>query len=365
MSRTIACTHCGVVLNLPPEAGGRRLKCPKCGEKFIAGESGPVADVAAPGSKGPKADSTFELTRNARSSLEVAALSVSKNGSVIGQAVGSNGTAGGRGASRPGPGRDGSGGDLPALPTAGGDLRETFDLPMMTGEDPTAGNGRGSAGGADLLFDDRPAAPKRKTGAEARAAARICAACGGFVPKGTSLCQNCGLDQDTGARVDLDDDLAPPPAPRSKPIPIASGVVGGLCLAGSAVAAVLALVQSRSGMDGAIYFVPVALFGAYASAQFLRGKTAKLLLAALALGAAIDVVGLIALPIYQANAETAVSQRSIDEVDNDPDAELQAIQSVKDRLDTRRITTGLVLLFGYAIVSIYLLTPQAQRHVRR
>ena len=32
MPRTTQCDHCGVILNLPDSAAGKRLKCPKCGQ---------------------------------------------------------------------------------------------------------------------------------------------------------------------------------------------------------------------------------------------------------------------------------------------------------------------------------------------
>src|SRR4051812_15592869 len=41
MPRTIQCPHCGVVLNLPDNATGKRLKCPKCANKFDATEADP------------------------------------------------------------------------------------------------------------------------------------------------------------------------------------------------------------------------------------------------------------------------------------------------------------------------------------
>ena len=37
MPRTTQCNQCGIILNLPENAGGKRLKCPKCGTKFVVG----------------------------------------------------------------------------------------------------------------------------------------------------------------------------------------------------------------------------------------------------------------------------------------------------------------------------------------
>ena len=47
----------------------------------------------------------------------------------------------------------------------------------------------------------------------------------------------------------------------------------------------------------------VAIFGIYASIQFIRGKSAKLLILALTLGVVVDVMTLIALPIVRTNFE--------------------------------------------------------------
>jgi hypothetical protein len=363
MPRTISCVHCGVVLNLPDQAVGRKLKCPKCGVKFLAGDAGVDATPANRSGKGngnghgtPPPD----RTASAESTLELK--------------------------------RKNSSGDLPVLPMAEGDLRETFDLPSMTGaadsglgSTPPGGSGLLAADGSGArpavatgvrssqtqtqradalaLFDDRPAAStRRKAGAEARAQARRCPTCGGVVPVGMSLCQTCGLDLETGTRIALDDDLAPPPPPRaSVPLPIT--IVGGVCCALSAALTVFALVRWQQGMPGAQFFIPVAGFGVYAAVQFLRGKSVKLLLAALTLGAVIDVFAFIAMPIYKAQIETTVVHR--DTPIDDPDAEAEMIRPVTEQLDTQQLSTGITLLCFYALVSIYLLSPQVQRHFRK
>ena len=87
MAGNIQCLHCGVVLNLPDQAAGRRMRCPRCGGKFVVGKAGkaeviPTADATG-ANKGP--DTTFELTE--KSTVE-----------------------------------------LPVMPTAAGDLRDTFDF---------------------------------------------------------------------------------------------------------------------------------------------------------------------------------------------------------------------------------------------
>lgn len=330
-STTIQCAHCGVILNLPEKVEGRRLKCPKCGEKFQVGPGGVgIKPVPAPaqGDNGPS--STMLL---------------SSRSTVV---------------------------DLPALPmatTGGGDLRDTFELPMMTesapaAKGPAAPGGGGEAADALALFEDAPQPRRKKTGAEARATARRCPTCGGVVPVGMSICQKCGLDLESGARVDLTDDLSPPPPPPHPGLSIPMTVVGALCMAVSVSLAGFALFKWSAGQPGAIYFVPLALFGAAATLQFLRGKTAKLLLVALTLGAVMDLTFLIALPIYEANAKAAPIERTI-RSDDDPEIDKEMIKPLAERLDTPTIFKGIALLFLYAGVSIYLISPGVQSRMRK
>jgi len=322
MLRTIQCSNCGIVLNLPPQSEGRKFKCPKCGTRFLAGASG---DAVAPPAEGVDPNSTVLLSQKA-------------------------GTT-----------------ELFVMPTASGDLRETFDLPMMRDEAPGTSPGARGPGGsqadAAALFKEPAAAPRRKTGAEARAQARRCPTCGGVVPAGMSICQTCGLDLETNQRVGLNDDLAPPPPPRAAGMPIPIVVIGGLSAAGSVALAAFAFVKHMGGTAGAMYFVPVALFGMYAAVQFLRGKSVKLLLAALTMGAVINLVAMIGLPIFDAQSQTSVVQ--IDDASDDPEGVGSQIRPVIERLDTQKIGTGFILLVIYAAVSVYLLSPQVNRHFRK
>jgi DNA-directed RNA polymerase subunit RPC12/RpoP len=330
MARSIQCIECGAVLNLPDQAAGRRLKCPRCGAKFVVPTDGAAPQPAGPDSgtkKGP--DTTFVLTR--------------KQSSI----------------------------DLPVMPTAPGDLRDTFDLESMTGAAPPSaepvplapGSGGREAADALALFEEKPTRPRRKSGAEARATARRCPTCGGVVSVGMSICNSCGLDLDTGTRVDLADDLAPPPAPRDEGLPIPMTILGGLSFALSVALAVAALIVWQKGLSGAEYFIPVAAFGGYAAVQFLRGKSVRMLMAALTIGAVIDVAALVAVPIYEANADTKVFQRK--EPSDDPDAAPEIIQSPYERLDVQRIKLGIALLALYAATSVYLLSPTVQKHFRK
>src|ERR1700753_96283 len=86
MPRTIQCPQCGVVLNVPEAAAGRRLKCPKCATKFAA-DGGPPP---------PPPSSSTMGTHRVASSVTLPASSLSEI-------------------------------DLPSAP---GSLREQFDLPL-------------------------------------------------------------------------------------------------------------------------------------------------------------------------------------------------------------------------------------------
>src|SRR5262245_31169196 len=96
MPRTIVCPKCGVVLNVPPEAQGRRLKCPKCVEKFYATDAerapstAPGVDEAGPASMSSltmplvaasaRERETFELTMTPAGRLEAPGLELLAEG---------------------------------------------------------------------------------------------------------------------------------------------------------------------------------------------------------------------------------------------------------------------------------------------
>jgi hypothetical protein len=323
MPRNVQCPQCSTPLNLPDQAIGKRLRCPKCATKFAMN----LDDAGSP-------SSTYLLpSTNPASSQEMKSFRRSS--------------------------------DEEAIPTAPGDLRETFDLPML-GEAGTASglspSSSKQAGDAMALFVEDPRREKRRpSAAEARSRARRCPTCSGVVPMGMSICSRCGLDLESGTRVDLEDDLAPPPPP-APTMPLAIGILGGVCFLASLIFTIATLSLWIRGSDGFQYFVPLCLFGVFASVQFLRRKSARLLLVALTFGLAIDIVALIALPIYHANSETSAVQRS-EPVDDFDQADV-VIPSVVDRLDTQSLTLGIGLIVVYAGVAVYLLSPQVRRYFR-
>jgi len=161
-----------------------------------------------------------------------------------------------------------------------------------------------------------------------------------------SICGSCGLDLETGLRVGLDDDLAPPSPVRAETLPIPIGVIGGVCLLASLIFTITTLSFWLGGREGYQYFIPLCVFGVFASVQFLRRKSARLLLMALTFGLAIDIVALIALPIYQAHTDIS-PVRSATPTD-DPDQPELIIPSALERLDLQKVKLGLGLIAAYA-----------------
>jgi phage FluMu protein Com len=329
MPRTVQCEKCGVILNLPAQAhAGKRLKCPRCGNRFAISETEASSASTMPGLADATPMSQFDLDRRA---------SIPE--------------------------------DLP-VPRSEGDLRDTFNLPLVSGREAEAGSavaggGHGVADAASL-FQDAGRAKKRVTAADARSQARRCTKCGGVVPRGMSICSTCGTDQETGVRVGLEDDLAPPrpPAPEGPPFHITT--IGILCGTAGLILLIMAIIQSTRGESSVEHFAWLALavvsgFGIFAAVQFIRGKSAKLLIVALTLGVVVDVLALVALPIGQAMLEdqekilTDINPRDVDDTD-------KAIKPFEERIDSQKIALGVALILVYAIVSLYLISPPVKRY---
>jgi hypothetical protein len=253
-----------------------------------------------------------------------------------------------------------------------GDLREAFDLPLVSGSAREMERG-GAARGADTadvggLFEDRPS-KRRMTAAEARGQARRCVTCGAGVPKGMSICSTCGTDQDTGMRVGLEDDFAPPPPPPSQGPPIHVSVIGGLCCTGSLILLILAMIQTTKtgGNIELLSWLSLAMvsgFGIYGSVQFIRGKSAKQLIVALTLGAIVDVLGLVALPMLQPflqDPESIVSHV----IPTDPEDLNVGIRPFEERIDLKRIMAGIGLILVYVICALYLISPPVKKFIHK
>ena len=203
MASTTQCNQCGIVLNVPDQALGKRLKCPRCGTRFGNGAAGSAESSVLLQSAG--ASSSVEISVRPPSSAE-------------------------------------------ALPTVTGDVREIYNPPLLNEASggtkaatkpapaaPKAVPGSKQVADARALFDDGPSkAARRQSAAEARSKARRCPTCGGVVPVGMSLCSRCGLDLESGSRVSLDDDLAPPPPPRPT-LPLTVSIIGFISLLGTVI----------------------------------------------------------------------------------------------------------------------------------
>ena len=168
-------------------------------------------------------------------------------------------------------------------------------------------------------------------------------------------------------RVGLADDLAPPPPPRPQGPPLHVSIIGGLCATGGIILMLLGVIQSTRGKSyiqnyGWLTLALVSAFGIYACVQFIRGKSARLLMVALALGVAIDVVSLIAWPIIHSMLEDQdkitmeVKPRDLDDTD-------VGIRPFEDRIDIQKITLGIGLILIYALLSLYLISPQVKKYV--
>jgi len=335
MPRTISCENCKAVLNLPDQvAPGKRLKCPKCQHRFTVTQKDASSASTRPGEVDAANTSTYELPKG---SLPL-------------------------------------GDDLP-IPRAEGDLREAFDLPLLAGDaEKSISQAPADVGDAAALFKEEPRRKKRPVGAEARAQARPCTRCHAIVPRGMSICPACGTDQDTGAFVGLEDDLYPPPPPPQQGIPLHIALPGMLCGVVGALLTILALVQSAR-IEAGVYqygwlmLAVVAGYGVFGAVQFLRGKSVKVLLLALTLGALVNVIAMIGLPIFEANfADPRDLVTRTDLPAEDPTAAELAEYEYKplvDRLDQQRITLGVAFVILYALSAVYLNSPPVRRYFHR
>jgi hypothetical protein len=351
MPRTILCQKCGIVLNIPSKiTAGKRMKCPKCAHRFEVTERDANSASTFPGDADAAVASSHELARRppSRDNLPVSTTKAP-------------------------PGAD----DL-LVSVADHDLRDVFDLPLGSGasiEKAAASAQQPVMSDAEALFHDQPTTKRKPKGAEARAQARRCSHCGGAVPMGMSICVACGVDQDTGMRVGLEDDLAPPPPPAPTGPPLHIAITGFLCGLAAGVLLLLSLIQSVRGEPGMTQYgwlclALISAFGIYGAVQFYIGKTVKLLMLALTLGVFVDLAALIAVPVYQAHFadKEGLVASSTSTKDNGPgsvnDESLQ-IQSVQERLDRQKINLGLIVIGIYVLLSIYLMSSPVKRYFVR
>jgi hypothetical protein len=318
-----------VVLNLPGEVAGKRLRCPHCQQRFFMGPKGP----SAAGGSEPKGGPASSLLLTERSSE-------------------------------------------PEMPRADRDLRDTFSPDLLLGEDrpqrrSLPAPAPAAKDDAAALFDDDGAPPRpRKSGAEARSKARRCPTCGWVVPAGMSLCDRCGLDLETGQRHVMDellDDMPEVGSGASLP-PIGVLVIGGLAFLGGVLSAVAAAVYASRPEAMRLGYMSLALigiFGAYAAVQFLRGRSLKLLVVALLLGMLINIVGLIVLPIYEASAPGPLATQEMHVTPGDED--MPRLTRMTERVDREmwKVTWGIGVTLLIAGALVYLATGDVRRYFPR
>jgi hypothetical protein len=339
MPRTILCQKCGLILNLPDSVrAGKRLKCPKCAHRFEVTQADANSASTFPGDADAATASSYEIKK------------------------------------RP-PSHD----DLPvSAGGVGGDLRDLFESPMGTGasiEKSAAATRTAAVSDAEALFQDDPALRRKKTGADARARTRRCTRCGGAVPMGMSICVACGVDQDTGMRVGLEDDLTPPPPPPATGPPLHIAITGFLCGLASSLFLIYALILSIRDEPGVTQYgwlclALVSSFGIYGAIQFYIGRSTKYLMLALALGVLVDLAALIALPIYQAYSEdrerVVMNRGPVNPGANVPNGQEDVvIKPLIERIDWSKIQSGLTLIGVYVALSVYLLSPSVKRYFIR
>ncbi len=146
-------------------------------------------------------------------------------------------------------------------------------------------------------------------------------------------------------------------------MPLNLMLVGGSCFLGSLVLTCYSVVRWLNHAEGWVYAVPVGLFAVSASVQFLRGKSLKMLLAALTLGVVVNVFGMIVVPIMHANADLKIEQRNAGF--DDPNGSDIIIHSISELINFDRVYTGIGLLLLYALVSVYLISPSVSRYFPR
>jgi hypothetical protein len=198
-----------------------------------------------------------------------------------------------------------------------------------------------------------------------------------------SLCSACGLDLDTGKRELVEhvfeDDIPPPPQPAGPPISIS--LIGGLTLIASLVLGIFAITKlgfsfgTAEGLGG-LCFTLICIFGVWASFEFLRGRSAKLLMIAIVLGAAMDVIVLIGFPVYQANSDVPIEEITSGRTSDtnatraaDSDDDNLRIVSPQERLEAIGGRPKIMLGVGILVLSfgllVYLSTGSVSRHFER
>lgn len=250
-----------------------------------------------------------------------------------------------------------------------------LDIPLLGDDLPVYSKKSSATADAAALFDDDPVLDKRKkSAAEAKRESRRCSACGRTVPRGMSLCEACGLDQDTGQRYEVVDeelyDEAPQYAVEAGP-PATVILIGIVALAASGCLAILTMLYLT--FWGLILLLPVCLFGLYSAIQFLRGKALKAMILSLMLAGGVDLVVMIILPIAMAEEEVipeASEGNGLEPSKPSSDGTTQVtgevqVKPLTERIDSTKITLGVVFFVLDAVMLIAISTPGVRRYFEK
>lgn len=232
------------MLNIPTQAGERRLKCPHCAARFVVTELG-IARIENP----------YERDRSAASSVTAT---------------------------------------LDPVPHSRMPERSRLSIDHF---DPGLTEANAAA-----LFKEADVRPREAPG-DARRRVRECPNCGHSVPAGMSLCVDCEFDLDTGQFVttpEVVETIEPPPLPEPE-MPVGSMLVGWA----SAIVGIGLVVGGLLGLaTNALTAIPMAVgaFVTYTSILYLLGKAHKPLALGLGLALACILLFLVILPVADAAA---------------------------------------------------------------
>jgi hypothetical protein len=108
----------------------------------------------------------------------------------------------------------------------------------------------------------------------------------------------------------------------------------------------------------------VSGFGIYAVVQFIRLKSAKLLMIALTLGVVINLMTLIAMPLILPYIGDPTQTVSPNRSDNPEEADI-LIKSPEELIDIQSLKLGITFLVIYAVLSVYLMSPAVKKPFHR
>ena len=249
-----------------------------------------------------------------------------------------------------------------------------IDIPLVD-DDLFPSTRSGAAADVSALFGDDDSPKPRKRVAEAKREARRCTSCGAVVLQGMSLCENCGLDLDTGQRYEVVEesyDDATAMAIEAGP-PASVILIGILTLSVSLFLLILTFLQLPG--IGQILLAPVCLFGIFSAIQFLRGKSLKLLIMSLMLAGCVDLVVLVILPIVVAEEEPVAEAREsgTEKVDKPQVAELtedaitqdRKVKPLTEKIDNSKMTLGIVVFLFVGALLLAVSMPGVKGYFER